>query len=88
MTRTRTAIVPRVAPEKIAPYLYSNYHALPSVRGNGGTIIHGRDFAGFTLDAIMDRLASGLYFAHEVTEEVQIQDAGRDAENLEDFRED
>jgi hypothetical protein len=34
-----------------------------------GIFITGHDYAGFTLDALIDRLASGLHFAAEVDRE-------------------
>lgn len=51
--------------ETVKPYLYSNYQVADE--RDGKTLIHGADIAGFTLDAILDRMASGLIFGKEVT---------------------
>lgn len=51
--------------ETVRRYLPSNYTA----DSDGGNIwIHGEDNAGWTLDGyVIPRLASGLYYAEEVT---------------------
>ena len=52
------------AQKAIAAYLYGNY----SVVGHDSHYVYveGEDRFGFTLEAIIDRLASGLYSAQEV----------------------
>jgi len=56
-------------PEAVAPYLPENYSAEP-VPGGSGTLIVGRDVAGWTLDDyVIPRLASGLIFARETEEQ-------------------
>ena len=64
----RTAIVRGrdISPERIAPYLPNNYRVTES---NSDTVtISGHDHAGWALDDyVIPRLASGLWFATEVT---------------------
>jgi len=57
---------PRIHLEVVRRYLPSNYTA----DSDGADIfIHGTDNAGWTLDGyVIPRLASGLYFAKEVTQ--------------------
>lgn len=51
--------------EGIEAYLWRGWMA---VRDDEGRIwITGRDWAGFTGDALRERLASGLHFIEEVT---------------------
>lgn len=47
-------------------FIYANYTARLSEDGSQ-IVVEGVDHAGFTLDAIIDRLWSGNYFAREVT---------------------
>src|SRR4051812_35166045 len=50
--------------EKVESYLYGNYRLIST--GVVDHLIVGQDDAGFTLDAILDRLASGLHWGREV----------------------
>ena len=66
----RTAVVfggLSATPEQVAKYLYSNYAVTESTESD--VTISGTDVAGFTLESIIDRLASGLIFARETTDE-------------------
>lgn len=65
---TRTAIVRNAPAETVAAYLPGNYTV---IRTSGSdTLISGEDVAGWTLDGyVIPRLASGLYFAEEITNE-------------------
>jgi hypothetical protein len=49
--------------ETIKRYLYGNFDVF---RAQDGIFITGHDYAGFTLDALINRLASGLHTAVEV----------------------
>ena len=54
--------------EQIERYLPSNYDLTRT--GFGHLLVYGFDVAGWTLDDyVIPRLASGLYFAKEVTKE-------------------
>lgn len=44
--------------KQVEAYLYANYTAFQA--SSGAIVIVGTDSAGFTLEAIRDRLASGL----------------------------
>lgn len=61
---TRRAVVRGGSADTISRYLYGNYEVEAS--GDGVVFIVGHDFAGFTLEAITDRLASGLYGCWEI----------------------
>lgn len=50
----------------VEAYLSSNFHV--SVDDAHRIVIGGRDVAGWTLDAQIERLASGLRFFREVTQ--------------------
>lgn len=52
-------------------YMPSGYTAAPVTTPEGrGVLIAGEDIAGWTLDDyVLPRLASGLYFAREVSED-------------------
>ncbi len=66
MTNTRRAIVTGPA-ETVARYLPRNYTVNSTDVGPGRVLISGTDNAGWTLDGyVLPRLASGLYFGHEV----------------------
>jgi hypothetical protein len=51
----------------VEAYLYGNYKAVQL--GDGSIFIIGQDRAGFTLNAIIERLASGLNTAVEISAE-------------------
>lgn len=57
-------------PREVDRYLYANY----SITGADGNWvwIEGEDRAGFTAQAIIDRLASGLIWAAVVEEEIEV----------------
>jgi hypothetical protein len=65
----RTAVIERKnetpTRDTVARYLYSNYSILAVLPDR--IFITGTDSAGFTLDAIRDRLGSGLIFAKEIS---------------------
>jgi hypothetical protein len=64
----RYAVVDRVAPDRVAPYLPENYAASDACPDGCCTLITGRDVAGWTLDGyVIPRLASGLIIALPVT---------------------
>jgi hypothetical protein len=55
--------------QTIARYLPANYTAQPTASGDA-VLISGEDNAGWTLDDyVIPRLASGLYFAREISAE-------------------
>ena len=49
----------------VSRYLPRNYELVAA--SDGSLTIVGHDVAGWTLEYVIDRLASGLYFAEEVT---------------------
>lgn len=62
----REALIPtRNSRGVVEAYLYSNYQIVG--RRSDQWVIRGRDVAGFTLEAIIDRLDSGLIPCKEVT---------------------
>jgi hypothetical protein len=71
--RAAVMLTGKTTPAIIARYLYANYRiaGVVSARYFGAlegdlVLIEGHDRAGFTLDAILDRLASGLHFGREL----------------------
>ena len=66
MTMTRRyAMLKNDPPQFVAPYLYGNFK-VETATPDGGTIISGVDHAGFTMDAVLERLASGLRIGSEL----------------------
>lgn len=67
----RTAVISRKdgTPDRetVEAYLPGNYKILAVLPDR--VFITGTDCAGFTLDALKDRMASGLIFATEITNE-------------------
>ena len=62
--------------KEVQAALYSNYTARYAIiNGDRHIVIEGDDRAGFTLQAIIDRLQSGLIWADEVTEQDTIEEA-------------
>ena len=66
--KNRYAIVRGATADRdhVAAYLYGNYDVVAETAD--GVLISGVDSAGFTLEAITDRLFSGLYFTSELVE--------------------
>lgn len=66
--RIRTARVASADAAAVSAYLYSNYQVtdVSHAGADGYIIIEGIDVAGFTLDAIIERLTSGLIGARDV----------------------
>jgi hypothetical protein len=64
VTTTRYALLKDTNVTDIEPYLYNNFHGL-HVNGTD-VLIYGTDWAGFTLDAVLERLATGMHFGREV----------------------
>lgn len=68
---TRYALI-RSGALAIADYLPSNYEVIHrdvpwgKSENRGQTVIAGQDRAGWTLQYVLDRLASGLYFGEEI----------------------
>jgi hypothetical protein len=56
--------------DEVQRYLYNNFKARYAiVNGDRHIVIEGDDWAGFTIQAIIDRLQSGLIWAGETTAE-------------------
>ena len=71
---TRHAIISNGDEKQIARYLPDNY-AVTRVLPDGSVLIAGEDHAGWTLDDyVIPRLASGLYWAEEITHERAVQE--------------
>lgn len=67
-TVSTAGLPPQEAERRIAAYLPENYSVVRSAGAQ--VLIAGHDHLGWTLDAyVLPRLASGLYFGHETTEE-------------------
>ena len=63
---TRYAIIATPDARKVAAYLPDNYAVVGYVNERE-VLVSGEDSHGWTLDAyVLPRLASGLYFGHEV----------------------
>jgi hypothetical protein len=71
----RTAVIERRGEvptrDQVEAFLYSNYKILAALPDR--IFITGTDYAGFTLDAIRDRAASGLIFVKEISGDTEVQ---------------
>lgn len=60
--------------ERVEAYLPANYSVAEEDPSSRTCVIRGEDVAGWTLDDyVLPRLASGLMFGEEVTEEVTVE---------------
>jgi len=64
MTRTAIIETPRDSLKTVQAYLYNGFTAHQA--DNGKIYIIGEDWHGFTLDAVIARLASGMIYAREI----------------------
>lgn len=60
----RAQVTQKCEIKEVQSYLYSQYRAYYNF--DGVIVFEGFDRAGFTMDAVIDRLASGLIVAQEV----------------------
>ena len=57
-----------ITPEVVTTYLPLNYHVVKGETDADSVLICGQDDAGWGLDSyVLPRLASGLFFGHEVS---------------------
>jgi hypothetical protein len=62
-TVIRVTVAGSTTPQMVDRYLYGNYGITGYDPDQGWLWIEGQDHAGFTADAIVDRLSSGLIWA-------------------------